>query len=400
LENFNNPAERLERLFQSENWSEDDRRWLLEYLDRPGQEELRRMMEDRFHTNTAREEFHARAEPLLHLIHEKIKPATARPPVISLVNWKKWTAAAAILLLAGTIVFYSLPHTSHLTTHQSQNPQIAKSPDPNDLPPGKNNATLTLADGNTIALDKAANGGLAQQGDMKVVKMNGQISYTNAEAGGNAGGGILLNTIATARANQYQLVLSDGSKVWLNAASSIRFPAAFKGKERKVEVTGEVYFEIVKNPSMPFKVQVNGGEIEVLGTHFNVNAYPDEAGVRTTLLEGAVAVRKEGRQQLLAPGQQAKFTQSGEISVLKNVDTGIETAWKDGYFWFNNSDIYSLMRQVSRWYDVEVNFEGKITEDGFTGKVSRSVTLSKLLHVLEQYDIHFKIEGKKIMVLP
>lgn len=357
-------------------------------------------MEDRFHTNTAREEFHARAEPLLHLIHEKIKPATARPPVISLVNWKKWTAAAAILLLAGTIVFYSLPHTSHLTTHQSQNPQIAKSPDPNDLPPGKNNATLTLADGNTIALDKAANGGLAQQGDMKVVKMNGQISYTNAEAGGNAGGGILLNTIATARANQYQLVLSDGSKVWLNAASSIRFPAAFKGKERKVEVTGEVYFEIVKNPSMPFKVQVNGGEIEVLGTHFNVNAYPDEAGVRTTLLEGAVAVRKEGRQQLLAPGQQAKFTQSGEISVLKNVDTGIETAWKDGYFWFNNSDIYSLMRQVSRWYDVEVNFEGKITEDGFTGKVSRSVTLSKLLHVLEQYDIHFKIEGKKIMVLP
>ena len=400
MENFNNPAERLERLFQSENWSEDDRRWLLEYLDRPGQEELRRMMEDRFHTNTAREEFHARAEPLLHLIHEKIKPATARPPVISLVNWKKWTAAAAILLLAGTIVFYSLPHTSHLTTHQSQNPQIAKSPDPNDLPPGKNNATLTLADGNTIALDKAANGGLAQQGDMKVVKMNGQISYTNAEAGGNAGGGILLNTIATARANQYQLVLSDGSKVWLNAASSIRFPAAFKGKERKVEVTGEVYFEIVKNPSMPFKVQVNGGEIEVLGTHFNVNAYPDEAGVRTTLLEGAVAVRKEGRQQLLAPGQQAKFTQSGEISVLKNVDTGIETAWKDGYFWFNNSDIYSLMRQVSRWYDVEVNFEGKITEDGFTGKVSRSVTLSKLLHVLEQYDIHFKIEGKKIMVLP
>jgi len=396
LENTNNNKERLERLFETDNWSEEDRRWLLQYLDTPGQEEMRRLMEDRFITDMASPvSQHDQSGRLLALIHEKITPEQTRPRIFSLTNWKKLSVAAAILLLGGTITLYFLPHhsplpTSPLTTSYSQT---------TDLPPGTNNATLTLDDGRTITLDSAANGGLAQQGNTKVIKLNGQISYTNAGQG-NTREPLLFNTIATARANQYQLVLSDGSKVWLNAASSIRFPAAFKGSERKVEITGEAYFEVAKNPSMPFKVEVNGAEIEVLGTHFNVNAYTDESTVRTTLLEGAVKVKKQGTSQLLAPGQQARLAATGEITVLKNVDTGIETAWKDGYFWFNNTDIYMLMRQVSRWYDVEVDFKGQITEDGFSGKIPRSVPLSKLLQVLEQYEIHFKIEGKKIMVLP
>jgi ferric-dicitrate binding protein FerR (iron transport regulator) len=187
----------------------------------------------------------------------------------------------------------------------------------------------------------------------------------------------------------------------------MKFPTSFKGKERRVEITGEAYFEIADNPSMPFKVIAGGGEIQVLGTHFNVNAYKDESTIKTTLLEGAIAVQKERSRLVLSPGQQARFSPgstagqaSKAITLLKDIDAGQETAWKDGYFWFNNTDIHTLMRQVSRWYDVEVSFKGDFPDDGFSGKVSRNVPLSKLLKVLEQYEIHFEIEGKKITVLP
>ena len=360
-------------------------------------------MEDHFITDTAASQAHPEAGRLLAVIHEKIKPEKAEalpagpsPSRYFLYGWKKWAVAALVLLIAGKTVLYFLP-----SSPATKNPVASDSHGPaaHDLPPGRNNAILTLADGHTITLDSAANGGLAQQGNTKVIKLNGQITYAHT---GNASeeGAALLNTITTARGNQYQLILSDGSKVWLNAASSLRFPTSFKGRERRVEVTGEAYFEIAKNPAMPFKVQVNGGEIDVLGTHFNVNAYADESSVKTTLLEGAISLKRNNAAQLLSPGEQAVFTSQGTISLSKNVDVTQETAWKDGFFWFNNTDIHTLMRQVSRWYDVEVEFNGKITDDGFTGKVSRNVPLSKLLNVLEQYEIHFKVEGKKITVLP
>jgi ferric-dicitrate binding protein FerR (iron transport regulator) len=180
----------------------------------------------------------------------------------------------------------------------------------------------------------------------------------------------------------------------------MRFPTTFKGNQRRVQITGEAYFEIAKNPAMPFKIQAGSGEIDVLGTHFNVNAYADEPTVKTTLLEGAVAVKKETALQVLEPGQQAAFGPQGAITLSKNVDVTRETAWKDGFFWFDNTDIHTLMRQVSRWYDVDVTFKGKIEDDGFTGKIPRNVSLSKLLNVLEQYELHFTIEGKKIIVQP
>jgi transmembrane sensor len=410
--------ERIRLLFERSSWTDEERRWLQGYLETQEGEELRQLMEALFLADAAAAPGNPpEAERLLALIHAKIQPESARSRLFSLSGggrrrlavgggwrkfsvgaggWRKLAVAALVLLIVGKVALFFLPAppAKKLPMAPVQSANYA-----HDLPPGRNNAILTLADGHSIALDSAANGRLAQQGNARVIKLNGQIAYTNS---GNAQGdeGILFNTISTARGNQYQLILSDGSKVWLNAASSLRFPTAFKGKERRVELTGEAYFEIAKNATMPFKVQAGSGEIDVLGTHFDINAYTDEPSVKTTVLEGAVAVKKEMSQQLLAPGQQAEFSQKGAITLSENVDVTRETAWKDGFFWFNNTDIRTLMRQVSRWYDVEVEFNGNITDDGFTGKVSRSVPLSKLLNVLEQYELHFKIEGKKIIVLP
>jgi transmembrane sensor len=399
LESSNNNEERVRLLFESGDWSEEDRRWLLEYLDSQDPKEMRQLMEARFQADTAAAPPNPpTAARLLGLIHEKIQPQEARPRLFFLHRrgWQKLAVAALVLVIAGKAVLYFLPRTPGAKKPLASGQPVHYA---HDLPPGRNNAILTLADGHTITLDSAANGGLAQQGNTKVIKLNGQIAYKNA---GSTQGDevILLNTITTARGNQYQLILSDGSKVWLNAVSSLRFPTSFKGKERRVEVTGEAYFEIAKDAARPFIVQAGGGEIDVLGTHFNVNAYADESSVKTTLLEGAVAVKRDAALQKLSPGQQAEFTPKGAITLSKNVDVTQETAWKDGFFWFNNTDIHTLMRQVSRWYDVEVEFKGEITDDGFTGKVPRSVPLSKLLNVLEQYELHFKIEGKKIIVQP
>jgi transmembrane sensor len=398
-----NKEEWLRLLFEKDEWSEDDRRRLLAYLDEKDDDAMRRLMEDRFREDlTASHSSPGKEQHLLSLIHEKIQPPANKSRLISLGGWRKWAVAAVLLLIAGKFIF-QLTGSGSVPVKPSPNeaPAIAAT----DRPPGTQNAILTLGDGTRITLDSAANGNLAQQGNTKVIKLNGQIAY--ASNGKTAGEAPLLNTISTARGNQYMLILSDGTKVWLNAASSMRFPTAFKGNERKVEITGEAYFEIAKDPAMPFKVIAGGGEIRVLGTHFNVNAYGDESTVKTTLLEGAVAVQKENARVVLSPGQQAKFrpqTQSSgsgsPITLIRDVDTGHETAWKDGFFWFDNTDLPTLMRQVARWYDVEVEFKGNVTEDSFSGKVSRSVPLSRLLKVLEQYEINFKVEGKKIIISP
>jgi len=395
-------TEWLRLLFEKDEWSEADRRQLLEYLETSGDDDLRDLMEDRFRDDMTHVQAHPDAEQrLLTLIHEKIKPTEKRSRLVLLKGWRKWAAAAVLALVGGKLIFDLTAHRP-IPPKPVVQPQVATVA---DHPPGTQNATLTLADGNTITLDSAANGNLAQQGSTKVIKLNGQIAYTGKSTAVDPP---LYNTIATARGNQYMLILSDGTKVWLNAASSMRFPTAFKGNERRVEITGEAYFEIANNPAMPFKVVAGGGEIQVLGTHFNVNAYADESTVKTTLLEGAVAIRKDDARLVLSPGQQAKFhpqqthaaNNERTITLQKDIDTGQETAWKDGFFWFDNTDIHTLMRQVSRWYDMEVEFKGQISDDGFSGKVARSVPLSKLLKVLEQYEINFRIEGKKIIVSP
>ncbi len=310
--------------------------------------------------------------------------------------WFRACAAAVVIFLLVVPAYHLVNKKNERTIAQNENRTIKT-----DVQPGRSNAILTLDNGQTIMLDSAADGTLAQQGDIKVLKMNDRIDYQSGN--GKANEKPVYNTITTAKGNDYQLVLSDGSKVWLNAASSIRFPTAFTGNERKVEITGEAYFEVAHNPAKPFKVDFKNaadgnGEIEVLGTHFNVNTYTDEQDVKTTLLEGSVKITSADKSQRLSPGEQATLT-ADAITLKKDVDVSQVTAWKDGYFLFNNTDIQTIMRQVARWYDVEVQFEGKIPADGFTGRISRNVPLSKFLKVLELNDLKVRTEGRTVTVI-
>lgn len=312
------------------------------------------------------------------------------------------SAAAALLAVFVTGAWFFVLHKN------AGRPPIAAQksapPAPGDILPGSNKALLTLDDGSTIVLDSAKSGSLTRQGNTRVLKSeDGQLKYEPV-TGDNAIG-MSYNVLSTPKGGQYRLVLPDGSQVWLNAASSIRYPTAFSGKERKVEVAGEAYFEITKNTSMPFRVLVdhqlktaNPMEIDVLGTRFNVNAYADETAIKTTLLEGSVRVARGAYSGLLRPGQQAQLQENGEIQWIPNADTENAVAWKDGVFEFGDENLQTVMRQISRWYDVEVVYEGKIPTDKFTGRVSRNTSLSGVLKILKLSDIRLTIENKKIIV--
>ena len=215
---------------------------------------------------------------------------------------------------------------------------------------------------------------------------------------------ILYNTISTPRGGQYQLILADGTKVWLNSSSSLRFPSNFTGDERKVTLTGEGYFEVAKNAAMPFKVEVAGKEeVKVLGTHFNINAYEDESNINTTLLEGKVEVTSFANKfsNILSPGQQAKLNTAGQIKINNQVDVEQVVAWKNGVFQFGDEmDIYSVMKQISRWYDLEVTYKGNVSGD-IGGSISRNVTVSKVLNMLEiASELKFEVNGRKVLVMP
>lgn len=275
-----------------------------------------------------------------------------------------------------------------------------------DVLPGGDKARLELADGSVVILEQVNNGSLQEQGGTKIVKQDGRLVYNAAQ--GNHSGEISYNKISTPKGGQYHVILPDGSKVWLNSESSLRFPTAFIGNERQVELTGEAYFEVAKlaipSPSVgaskmvPFKVQTNKVNIEVLGTHFNVMAYANEKAVNTTLLEGSVRVSHltTHNSQLLKPGQQAKV--NGSIQLV-NVDTEEVVAWKNSLFQFNGADIQTVMGQIERWYDVEVDYEGQIPSKHFTGIISRNINVSKVLDMLELTGgVKFEIKGKKISV--
>jgi ferric-dicitrate binding protein FerR (iron transport regulator) len=281
----------------------------------------------------------------------------------------------------------------------------------NDVAPGGNKAVLTLSDGTQIVLDSAMNGVLSSQGNSKVLKLNsGQLAYTaNGESlkGSSVKGGaekgnrsLVYNTITTPRGGQYQLVLADGTKVWLNASSSLRYPVAFTGPERRVELSGEGYFEVVKNAAMPFRVRANDMDVDVLGTHFNVNAYADETAIKTTLLEGAVKVTSLVSSHILSPGQQAQLNKEGLLHIVSAVDLEEVVAWKEGYFQFNQADLKSIMRQISRWYDVDIRYEGEIPNRQFGGDISRTANVSEVLNILKMSQVHFRIEGRTIVLTP
>ena len=304
----------------------------------------------------------------------------------------RWVAAAAVILLAVGTGFY-FNYSSKKSTDLEANSNVHR----NDLLPGGNRAILLLANGSTILLDTAKKGLLAQQAGTKIEKLaNGQLAYNSKN---DEKYEVLFNTVSTPRGGEFHLLLPDNTEVFLNSASSIRFPVDFKGNERKVEITGEVYFEVSKNLLSPFRVVVNDMMVEVLGTHFNVNAYSEESVIRTTLIEGSVIVTNKKVGINLKPGQQSVADRQGNLLVKENIDVDEAIAWKNGKFEFHNAEIETIMSQISRWYNVEVSYEGQRTNETFSGIVSRRGNVSQVLKIMELAGIRFKIEKEKIIVI-
>lgn len=310
----------------------------------------------------------------------------------SILQWPRLAAAAALIILSAVAFLFFNPNFTKKTDYKKT--VNLK----HDLLPGKNQALLTLANGEQVVLDELAAGKLVIEGNTEIAKTkNGQLHYRslnndNAQA-------VLYNTLSIPRGGRYKIVLPDGTQVWLNAASSLKYPTAFIGKERIVQLEGEAYFEVAKNAEQPFKVEVKDVRVTVLGTHFNINAYTDEACIKTTLLEGSVKINKGQAQKLLYPGEQAVLGKSSSIEVIK-VNADEVLAWKNGYFNFHRSNLQEVMRQLSRWYDVDIKYEGKVPDREFGGEISRNSKASEVLKILELSDVHFRIEGKHIIVMP
>lgn len=303
-----------------------------------------------------------------------------------------WVAASALLII-GIGTFYVFNRN---TPARSAPIALEKG-----ITPGTNGAILKLANGKMIVLDTAQNGSLWQNNHSKVLKTDSSVAFSTGPNIDEAG----YNMLITPNARQEQLILSDGTKIWLNAASSIKFPTAFTAKERVVEITGEAYFEVSKNAAHPFVVKVNDVDIKVLGTHFNVMAYNNEQSLQTTLLEGSVVITEHAsnHSQILKPGEQVLINnKSGNFEVNTHADVKLVTAWKDGLLAFNNADIATIMREVERWYNVKAIYPGAVPERIFSGEIPRSSSLTELLKLFEVNKIHFVIDASKreITVLP
>jgi ferric-dicitrate binding protein FerR (iron transport regulator) len=314
------------------------------------------------------------------------------PIITRSFQWLRVAAAAAVIIALGILAYIFYPSTKkEESISQVQQP----APPAHDVAPGTNAAILTLADGTQIPLGTESTNHLPKQGNVSVINAQGQLVYQNTAA---KPGEIVYNTLTSARGQSYSLVLSDGTKLWLNASSSVRFPVAFTDRERDVEITGEVYFEVAKDASRPFRVKTNDMQVEVLGTQFDINAYPDETGVTTTLVEGSVKVNTKDKVLHLSPGQQSKLLSNGSLQLLKDVNVDEIIAWKNGFFHFESADLRSILRQFSRWYDIEVVYEGEPKDRSFFAIVNRNSSLANVLKMLNANNIHFTIEGKKLIV--
>lgn len=393
----------FQRYLQSECSSEEVRFLLKHFSSNDNEEALRKIIAEKLTEYSLYETKSVRKSVASfdHTFKEILKKIENEDSIVEEDNNKKETYGqiavkvtallTLLLIMVGGVVFYNHP------ANKVEREQLVKSRPKQNIKPGSNKAILTLQDGSTIVLNDAKNGTLAKQGNTSVVKLaNGGVMYNETSAPTNK---VLCNTMTTPRGGRYKLTLPDGTDVWLNSASSITYPTAFVGKERKVTITGEAYFEVAKDKTKPFFVQSGNQKIEVLGTHFNVMAYADEQLMKTTLLEGSVKITARDKISILKPGEQAILSKEGVVEIKPAV---IEEAiaWKNGYFKFNRVDIKYIMRQLSRWYDVDVVYDGNMPADEFVGKIGRSENITQVLRLLELEHVHFKIEGKKITVLP
>jgi ferric-dicitrate binding protein FerR (iron transport regulator) len=342
-------------------------------------EEERMLMEDRVF------------ERILHHIEKEEQTSTYSLPKKSIYSWKGLTVAASLLLFLSLVVLW-MQHPSSLSPKQ-----ITKSAESTNIKPGGNKAVLTLSDGSSLVLADASLGTVADQQNVSVIKTaEGELSYQKGTA--NNSSEIVYNTITTPVGGKYSVVLPDGSKVWLNSKSSLRFPTSFTGPERKVQMTGEVYFEIARNPKQPFKVLSRGTQISVLGTHFNVMAYEDETEEKTTLLEGSIHLSSGKFSKLLKPGQQAAVDASG-IQVNQHVDLQEIMAWRNNLFIFKDMEIKEIARQISRWYDVQVVFKSTTSKIPYTGTISKDVELSELLSMLQFTGLKYELNNRLLTII-
>jgi hypothetical protein len=322
-------------------------------------------------------------------------------PIVAKVSSIKLYAAfikiAAAVLVFGTVGFYFVQKHKKAA---GQNEVVAVQPA--KILPGSNKAILTLASGKSIVLDSAENGALASTGKSQVNKVgDGKLVYDALPGAAHAGvNAVLYNTLTIPPGGQYQVVLPDGTQVWLNSSSALSYPTEFAGNERRVKLTGEAYFEVAKNKDKPFYVEMNNTQIRVLGTHFDVSAYSDDSAITTTLLEGLVQVSKNDKQALLKPGQQAVVDNGADNIAISKVNTNTAVAWKNGYFVFEDEDIATIMKKVSRWYNADVEYKASFDGQRFGGTFARSKSIAELLKNLEQIGkVHFKITGRRITVM-
>ncbi|MBV8253043.1 MAG: DUF4974 domain-containing protein [Chitinophaga sp.] len=322
-----------------------------------------------------------------HLVEQIVMETPIRPIRSSRTKW--WLAAACVAAVFSAGVYW-WPHHTITPTHLTQH--IA-------MMPGGNKAMLVLADGRTVPLDSANLGNIAKQGDANISNNGESLIYDNQGPSTK----VVYNSIVTPRGGQYQLGLPDGSRVWLNAASSIRFPTAFPGKERRVEITGEAYFQVAADPNKPFLVDVKGNDslqVQVLGTSFNVMAYTDEQDITTTLENGSVQLLHGTAQTLLRPGYAGTLTHHSGFTTAQ-ADLEQTLAWKEGKFRFRNTNIKTIMRQISRWYDVDISYEGDLSDVDLTGIISRRENAASLLKILSATQrVQFETTNNKIRVKP
>lgn len=396
--------------------SPDEVKWLIDHFETGKDEnELRAMIRAALQEPVSDLSSQPEMRPVFNRIFNKINVSIQKKEELAAVSFlrqnKRWAAVAAVVLITlSAALFHYIPSNQQVT------PVALTNKVKNDIAPGGSKAILTLADGRTIVLEDAADGTLTNEAHTAIIKTKeGQLVYDASVQPKQLTEDNTVptyNTVTTPRGGEYMIILPDGSKVWLNAASSIRFPTAFVGKYRKVELSGEAYFEVVKkvgggrmeDEKLPFIVTSGNQEVIVLGTRFNIMAYKDETAIKTTLLEGSVEISnlnvsaslKAGRVKL-KPGEQAS---SGADNIIKvyDVDANEAIAWKNGYFQFRRDNIKDIMRKFSRWYDIEVIYDGNMPKDEFVGKIRRSVTLTQALKMFSFSEIKFKIDGQKVIV--
>lgn len=345
-------------------------------------EMLDRLLEEVWHAD------HAAPDIDYEQAYQQIRPVTQ--PRRAVVILKRIAVAAAFVLLVG--ITYRMAVRRQIT----KQPELAQQALPAVIPPGSNKAVLTLGDGSVVTLDSSGKQ-VIRQGGVAIQQQNGQLSYASQPADG----GVHFNKLTTPRGGQFKVVLPDGTKVWLNSASMLRYPTAFTGAERLVELDGQGYFEVAANAQQPFKVKVHDMEVQVLGTDFDIMAYRDETTINTTLLTGSIQVKEGNSKQLLRPGQQAVMNNQDHQLTVRTANIREVTAWKNGLFVFNDMALPAILREVARWYDVEIVYKTSPGAELYGGGIGRNLQLADILALLEGNGYnHFRIEGRKVIVLP